>query len=97
VPASSAGDFSLPQEDVQVFEVTEANSTAPIAHFFLDAYSRPGEKRGGAWMSDIVGRTELAALVPAGAGCRLPAAHLVCNSAPPVRSSQSNDACTVQL
>ena len=26
-----------------------------IASFFLDAYSRPAEKRGGAWMAECLG------------------------------------------
>merc|ERR1719353_766434 len=27
----------------------------PIAYFYLDPYSRPSEKRGGAWMDEVVG------------------------------------------
>ncbi|MEB3227164.1 MAG: M3 family metallopeptidase [Synechocystis sp.] len=72
--------------DVQFFQVqNEQNQT--IAYFYLDAYSRPAEKRGGAWMGDclnrgqehIDGRTEL----------RLPVAYLVCNQTPPVGTQPS--------
>ncbi len=28
----------------------------PKAYFYLDPYSRPAEKRGGAWMAEVVGQ-----------------------------------------
>jgi len=59
--------------DVRFFRVEDAHG-APVAAFYLDPYSRPAEKRGGAWMDEVVGR---------GPG-RLPIAHLVCNQVPPV-------------
>ena len=53
-----------------------------IAAFFLDPYSRPGEKRGGAWMDECVVRSRM--LAGPGESCRLPVAYLVCNQTPPV-------------
>ena len=52
-------------------------SQAQIAGFYLDPYSRPKDKRGGAWMADCMARSVTAR------GTRLPVAHLVCNSTPP--------------
>ena len=37
--------------DVRFFEVREAG--APVAHFYLDPYVRPGQKQGGAWMNEF--------------------------------------------
>ena len=59
--------------DVRFFQVEDAGG-APLAAFYLDPYSRPAEKRGGAWMDECVGR---------GPG-RLPIAYLICNQVPPV-------------
>ncbi|HET6423294.1 MAG TPA: M3 family metallopeptidase, partial [Planctomycetaceae bacterium] len=50
----------------------------PIASFFLDPYSRPEDKRGGAWMDDCLGRRTV------NGQTQLPVAHLVCNQTPPV-------------
>jgi oligopeptidase A len=54
----------------------------PDALFVADPYSRPAEKRGGAWMDEVAGRSRL--LAPQGSAVRLPVAHMVCNSAEPV-------------
>ena len=63
-------------EDVRFYEVYDEQDRH-IAGFYLDPFSRPHNKRGGAWMNDCVTRS-------AGAcGVRLPVAHLVCNSTPP--------------
>jgi len=59
----------------------------PIAGFYLDPYSRPAEKRGGAWMDECVGRAradECPGWLDLESGVRLPVAHLVCNQTPPV-------------
>lgn len=74
------GDAPVWHPDVRFFRVFDA-AGAPIAAFYLDPYSRPGEKRGGAWMDECVGRSRLFARPPA--RVRLPVAHLVCNQAPP--------------
>ncbi|MSP93197.1 MAG: M3 family peptidase, partial [Myxococcales bacterium] len=57
------------------------------AAFWLDPYSRPAEKRGGAWMNDCLGRSRR--LAPPGQVARTPVAHLVCNQTPPVGAQPS--------
>ncbi|MBK7947652.1 MAG: M3 family metallopeptidase [Deltaproteobacteria bacterium] len=73
------GETPVWHPDVRFFRVRDA-SGSPIAAFFLDPYSRPGDKRGGAWMDDCLGRTRRPA---DGVACN-PVAYLVCNQAPPV-------------
>ena len=58
-----------------------------IAYFYLDPYSRPSEKKGGAWMDEVFGRSKLFA--PKGSYARLPVAHMVCNQTPPVGTKPS--------
>ena len=50
------GEAPVWHPDVRFFRVRDA-AGEPIAAFYLDPYSRPGDKRGGAWMDDCVGRT----------------------------------------
>ena len=80
------GEAPVWHEDVRFFRVSDA-SGAPLAAFYLDAYSRPAEKRGGAWMDECVGRSR--ALAPEGEAVRLPVAYLVCNQTPPVGDAPS--------
>jgi oligopeptidase A len=68
--------------DVRYFQVSDQNGVA-IASFYLDPYSRPAEKRGGAWMNDCVNRAKRSE------GIRLPVAYLVCNQTPPVDGKPS--------
>ena len=72
------GDAPTWHPDVRFFRVKD-DAGAPLAAFYLDPYSRPGDKRGGAWMDECLGRTRLG-----GAEAREPVAYLVCNQAPPV-------------
>lgn len=71
------GEAPIWHDDVRFFRVRD-DAGDPIAAFYLDPYSRPGEKRGGAWMDECLGRTRL------GGGDRSPVAYLVCNQTPPV-------------
>ncbi|MGH0038453.1 MAG: M3 family metallopeptidase [Myxococcota bacterium] len=75
------GEAPVWHPDVRFFRVRDDRG-AECAAFYLDPYSRPAEKRGGAWMDECVGRSRL--LAPAGQPVRLPVAHLVCNGTPPV-------------
>jgi len=75
------GEVPVWHEDVRFVRVHDAEGRA-IAAFFLDPYSRPAEKRGGAWMDECVGRSRIC--VDAGESLRLPVAYLVCNQTPPV-------------
>ena len=68
-------------EDVTYY-VLEDESGTRIASFFLDAYARSKDKRGGAWMNHALGRTRL---FPGESGApRLPVAIIVCNFTPPL-------------
>ncbi len=80
IPAD--GQTAVWHQDVRYFKVNNEENEA-IAYFFLDSYSRPAEKRGGAWMNDCVSRQKLATKV------RLPVAYLVCNQSPPVDGKPS--------
>ena len=68
-------------EDVQFFNVLRDGER--VASFYLDPYSRPAEKRGGAWMDDCLGRQWVDGAL------RLPVVHLVCNGTPPVGDTPS--------
>ncbi|HTO51908.1 MAG TPA: M3 family metallopeptidase [Myxococcota bacterium] len=80
------GEAPVWHADVRFFRVRDESGT-PIAAFYLDPYSRPAEKRGGAWMDECLGRTRLYA--GHGGHPRLPIAHLVCNQTPPVAGKPS--------
>jgi oligopeptidase A len=72
--------------DVQYFQISN-ETEATIAHFYLDPYSRPAEKRGGAWMDECLGRARLSEngqII-----LRLPVAYLVCNQTPPIDDQPS--------
>ena len=73
---SADGQAPIWNSDVRYYEVFD-ESQQHIAGFYLDPYSRPKDKRGGAWMADCIARS----VSPD--GTRLPVAHLVCNSTPP--------------
>ena len=84
----TAADGTAPvwHEDVRYFQIADETGT-PIANFYLDPYSRPAEKRGGAWMDDCIGRAKI---TEAGTKTtRLPVAYLVCNQTPPVDGKPS--------
>lgn len=72
--------------DVRYFQVSDASGDS-IAHFYLDPYSRPAEKRGGAWMDECISRSRVSG--KAGSSIRLPVAYLVCNQTPPVDGKPS--------
>ncbi|MEE3328176.1 MAG: M3 family metallopeptidase [Myxococcota bacterium] len=78
---SADGDAPIWHEDVRFFRVYDDSGTERAA-FYLDPYSRPGQKRGGAWMDECVGRS--VRLASPSAAFRVPVAYLVCNHAPPV-------------
>lgn len=80
------GEAPVWHEDVQYFQVSN-NDNEVIAHFYLDAYSRPSEKRGGAWMDDCLGRAKFE--VNGEVVNRLPVAYLTCNQTPPVDGKPS--------
>jgi oligopeptidase A len=79
---SADGDAPIWQEDVRFFRVLNATGSH-IASFYLDPYSRPEDKRGGAWMNDCLGRRHR------NGSLQVPVAHLVCNGTPPVDGKPS--------
>jgi len=83
-----AADGTAPiwHESVRFFEIQNELGKA-IAYFYLDPYSRPAEKRGGAWMNDCIGRAKL--IEDGQPITRLPVAYLICNQSPPVDGKPS--------
>ncbi|KAI8370387.1 uncharacterized protein BYT42DRAFT_595197 [Radiomyces spectabilis] len=63
-------------DDVKVFEVSEKGQVK--AYFYGDFYSRPAEKRSGAWMDIVSSRTK-----HANGDLTLPVAYLICNQPAP--------------
>jgi oligopeptidase A len=77
------GEAEVWHPDVRFFRVHD-DAGRPIAAFFLDPYSRPAEKRGGAWMDVCLDRVRRA-----DGSVRQPVAYLVCNQTPPVDAAPS--------
>ena len=73
-------------QDVRYFQVAKDTGEV-MAHFYLDPYTRPAEKRGGAWMDDCLGRAKIRQ--GADLKTRLPVAYLICNQTPPVEDKPS--------
>ncbi|MFO8238898.1 MAG: M3 family metallopeptidase [Prochlorococcaceae cyanobacterium] len=84
IVATEAGEAPTWHPDVRYFRVLDGASGAPLAAFYLDPYSRPGSKRGGAWMDECLGRSTSRAGDPV-----LPVAYLICNQSPPVGDTPS--------
>ena len=63
--------------DVKFFKIYDENTGDHIASFYLDPYSRPGEKNGGAWMNTCIGKSKLMN--------KKPVAYLICNGSPPIK------------
>lgn len=80
------GEVPVWHEEVRFIRVLDRTNT-PIAAFYLDPYSRPAEKRGGAWMDECVGRSTVCGVAPG--EVRLPVAYLVCNQTPPIGDNPS--------
>lgn len=76
------GEAPVWQEDVRFFKIHDEGGKH-IASFYLDPYSRPQNKKGGAWMAGCLDRWQ------APGGLQIPVAHLVCNGTPPVGQTPS--------
>ncbi len=79
---TSDGVVETWNEDVSFFRVHDKKSGEHLGSFYLDPYSRPGEKRSGAWMDVCVGKSEAI-------GKDIPVAYLNCNGSPPVGNNTS--------
>jgi oligopeptidase A len=78
------GEQQVWHSDVRFFKIYESGSPSgsdPIAGFYLDPFSRPGDKRGGAWMNVCVGKSKVLK--------RIPVAYLTCNGSPPTDGKPS--------
>lgn len=71
---SADGEAEVWHPDVRFFHIMDERGYH-IASFYLDPYSRPAEKSGGAWMDQCLDRSELLN--------RKPVAYLICNQSPP--------------
>ncbi|MGB5135505.1 MAG: M3 family metallopeptidase [Prochlorococcaceae cyanobacterium] len=84
IQSTEPGEAPTWHPDVRYFRVHDGASGDLLAAFYLDPYSRPGSKRGGAWMDECLGRTTTPAGEPV-----LPVAYLICNQSPPVGDTPS--------
>ncbi|KAJ1414611.1 peptidase M3A and M3B, thimet/oligopeptidase F, partial [Ochromonadaceae sp. CCMP2298] len=75
------GEADVWHEQVGFFKITDDATGQHIASFFLDPYSRPAEKRGGAWMDVCLGKSKVLQ--------QIPVAYLTCNGSPPVGKKPS--------
>ena len=71
------GSTSVWDPTVRVFHLLDGDNLRAIC--YLDPYSRPANKRGGAWMDSFRDKR----------GARVPVAYLVCNQTPPVGDAPS--------
>jgi oligopeptidase A len=76
------GEAEVWNPDVRFFKIFDISTGKHIASFFLDPYSRPENKRGGAWMADCVGKSDAVKR-------DIPVAYLTCNGSPPVGTKPS--------
>lgn len=79
------GDAVTWHEDVSFYHIKDGEEH--IASFFLDPYTRPGEKRGGAWHGSCKSRS--VELAGEAASVQIPVSYLVCNQTPPVDDAPS--------
>lgn len=79
VTIETGADIPVWHPDVSYYRVISREG-AEIAGFYLDPYARPEEKRGGAWMDELCGRSTVCA--PSGRPVRLPVAYVNCNQRP---------------
>eukprot|EP00752_Nemacystus_decipiens_P012062 g10693.t1 len=75
------GEAEVWNPDVRFFNIKDKSSGDHVASFYLDAYSRPEDKRGGAWMGVCLGASKVLE--------RDPVAYLTCNGSPPVGDTPS--------
>jgi oligopeptidase A len=70
-------DVAVWHPDVRFFDVFDDDGEL-LAGFYLDPFSRPQDKRSGAWMDDCLGRRRVHGAL------QRPVAYLVCNQTPPM-------------
>ncbi len=77
----SSDEAPVWNNDVLFFNILNKDDVK-IASFYLDPYSRPESKRGGAWMDECLNKTNIGKNT-------LPVAYLVCNQTPPSKDKPS--------
>ena len=77
------GEAPVWNEDVLFFNIFN-NSNNKIASFYLDPFSRPESKRGGAWMDECLNKN-----IDSEGNKIVPVAYLVCNQTPPSNNKPS--------
>ncbi len=86
VRIETGADVPVWHADVAYYRVRNSEGRE-IAGFYLDPYARPEEKRGGAWMDELCGRSTVCA--PRGHAVRLPVAYVNCNQRPALDDAPS--------
>jgi oligopeptidase A len=76
------GKVPVWDENVQFYDVANENGKI-IAHFYLDPFVRPGEKRSGAWMENCFSRRIYKGKL------RNPVIYICCNATTPVAETPS--------
>ena len=71
------GEAPTWHKDVLFFNIFDRNNIK-IASFYLDPYSRPGSRRGGAWMDECLNKNTNSKGQEI-----IPVAYLICNQTPP--------------
>ena len=77
------GEAPVWNEDVLFFNIFN-KSNNKIASFYLDPFSRPESKRGGAWMDECLNKN-----IDSEGNQSVPVAYLVCNQTPPSKNKPS--------
>ncbi|MGE0172862.1 MAG: M3 family metallopeptidase [Oligoflexales bacterium] len=80
--APGKGDISTWHTDVRFFNLFN-RSGKQVASFYLDPYSRPENKKGGAWMNTCVNRGWVKGQLLD------PVAYIICNGTPPIGDKPS--------
>lgn len=86
ISIETRADVPVWHPDVSYYRVRNSEGRE-IAGFYLDPYARPEEKRGGAWMDELCGRSTVCA--PSGQPVRLPVAYVNCNQRPGLDNAPS--------
>ena len=77
----ATNEAPLWNDDVFFFNILDKEDKK-LASFYLDPYSRPESKRGGAWMDECLNKKNTGKKT-------LPVAYLVCNQTPPSKEKPS--------